>query len=98
MLFHWSNDGETVSHATVQVTMNDFRKLPDYFITQAEALCDRLMFGIQPNIDLSRVKDDISSSKSGHSFVNYLENGLKSAYLDLLVHAYTAGRNGLAQD
>jgi hypothetical protein len=75
MLFHWSNDNETVSHATVQVTMNDFRKLPDYFITQAEALCDRLMFGIQPNIDLSRVKDDITSSKSGHSFIKYPENG-----------------------
>ncbi|KAH7247485.1 uncharacterized protein BKA55DRAFT_691571 [Fusarium redolens] len=98
MLFHWSNDNETVSHATVQVTMNDFRKLPDYFITQAEALCDRLMFGIQPNIDLSRVKDDITSSKSGHSFIKYPENGLESAYLELLVHAYTAGRTGLAQD
>ncbi|KAH7460551.1 hypothetical protein FOMA001_g19508 [Fusarium oxysporum f. sp. matthiolae] len=78
--------------------MNDFRKLPDYFITQAEALCDRLMFGIQPNIDLSRVKDDITSSKSGHSFIKYPENGLESAYLKLLVHAYTAGRTGLAQD
>jgi hypothetical protein len=55
MLFHWSNDGETVSHASVQVTMSEFRKLPDYFITQAEALCDRLMFGIQPSIDLSGV-------------------------------------------
>ncbi|KAH7261579.1 hypothetical protein BKA59DRAFT_488953 [Fusarium tricinctum] len=98
MLFHWSNDGETVSHASVQVTMNDFRKLPDYFITQAEALCDRLMFGIQPSIDLSRVKDDISSSNSGHSFIKYPENGLESAYLELLVHAYTAGRTGLAQN
>ncbi|EXK25629.1 hypothetical protein FOMG_17728 [Fusarium oxysporum f. sp. melonis 26406] len=88
----------TVSHATVQVTMNDFRKLPDYFITQAEALCDRLMFGIQPNIGLSRVKEDITSSKSGHSFIKYPENGLESAYLELLVHAYTTGRTGLAQD
>ena len=78
--------------------MNDFRKLPDYFITQAEVLCNRLMFEIQPNIDLSRVKDDITSTKSRHSFVNCPENGLKSAYLDLLVHAYTAGRNRLAKD
>ncbi|KAF5259757.1 hypothetical protein FOXYS1_9615 [Fusarium oxysporum] len=98
MLFHWSSDGETVSHATLRVTMNEFRKLPDYFITQAEALCDRLMFGIQPNVDLSTVKDDISSSKSGYSFIKYPENGLESAYLELLVHAYTAGRNGLARD
>ena len=56
------------------------------------------MFEIQPNIDLSRVKDDITSSKSRYSFVNYPKNGLKLAYLDLLVHIYTAGRNGLAKD
>ncbi|KAK2122363.1 hypothetical protein NOF04DRAFT_1374394 [Fusarium oxysporum II5] len=78
MLFHWSND----------VTMNEFRKLPDYFITQAEALCDRLMFGIQPSIDLSGVKDNMSISTSGHSFIKYPEN----------VRAYTAGRTGLAQN
>ncbi|PNP53054.1 hypothetical protein FNYG_15785 [Fusarium nygamai] len=36
MLFHWSNDGEMVSHATFQITMNSFRKLADHFITQAE--------------------------------------------------------------
>ncbi|KAG7000202.1 hypothetical protein FocnCong_v013233 [Fusarium oxysporum f. sp. conglutinans] len=98
MLFHWSNDGEIVSHATLQVTMNDFRKLPDYFITQAEALCDGLMFGMHPNIDLMKVKDNIASSKSGYSFIKCIENGLESAYLELLVHAYTAGRNGLARD
>ncbi|KAH7231099.1 hypothetical protein BKA59DRAFT_536212 [Fusarium tricinctum] len=40
------------------------------------------------NIDLSRVKDDIISTKSGYSFVNYPEN----------VYVYTAGRNGLAKD
>ena len=78
--------------------MNNFRKLADYFITQAEALCDQLMFGIHPHIDLSKTKDDISSSKSGYSFIRDPENGLESAYLELLVHAYTAGRTGLAQD
>ncbi|KAM5358751.1 hypothetical protein ACJA88_015294 [Fusarium oxysporum] len=78
--------------------MNDFRKLPDYFITQAEALCDRLMFGMHPNVDLMKVKDDIASSKSGYSFIKSTENGLESAYLELLVRAYTAGRNGLARD
>ncbi|WZH50246.1 uncharacterized protein QYS62_011490 [Fusarium acuminatum] len=98
MLFHWSNDGETVSHATFQITMNNFRKLADYFITQAEALCDQLMFGLHPHVDLSKIKDDMSSSKSGYSFINCPGNGLESAYLELLVHAYTAGKDGLAKD
>ncbi|KAH7202984.1 hypothetical protein BKA60DRAFT_580639 [Fusarium oxysporum] len=98
MLFHWSNDSETVSHATFQITMNNFRKLADHFITQAEALCDQLMFGVHPHVDLSKIKDDISSSESGYSFISCPANGLESAYLDLLVRAYTAGKNGLAKD
>ncbi|KAH7150690.1 hypothetical protein DER46DRAFT_478375, partial [Fusarium sp. MPI-SDFR-AT-0072] len=44
MLFHWSNDSETVSYATFQIIINNFCKLADHFITQAEALCDQLMF------------------------------------------------------
>jgi hypothetical protein len=98
MLFHWSNDGETVSHATFQITMNNFRKLADHFITQAEVLCDQLMFGVHPHVDLSKIKDDISSSESGYSFISCLGNGLESAYLELVVRAYTAGKNGLAKD
>ncbi|KAH7187015.1 hypothetical protein DER44DRAFT_816701 [Fusarium oxysporum] len=78
--------------------MNNFRKLADYFLTQAEALCDQLMFGLHPHVDLSKIKDDMSSSKSGYSFINCPGNGLESAYLELLVHAYTAGKDGLAKD
>jgi hypothetical protein len=98
MLFHWSNDSETVSHATFQITMNNFRKLADHFITQAEALCDQLMFGVHPHVDLSKIKDDISSSESGYSFISCPGNGLESAFLELLVSAYTAGKNRLAKD
>ncbi|RFN54792.1 hypothetical protein FIE12Z_930 [Fusarium flagelliforme] len=98
MLFHWSNDSETVSHSTFQITMGNFRKLADHFITQAEALCDQLMFGVNPHVDLSKIKDDISSSESGYSFISCPGNGLELAYLDLLARAYTAGKNGLAKD
>ncbi|VZI11160.1 unnamed protein product [Fusarium fujikuroi] len=64
--------------------MSEFRKLPDYFITQAEALCDQLIFRIQPSINLSGVKDNISSSTSSHNFIKYPKNDLESAYLELL--------------
>ncbi|KAI3565868.1 hypothetical protein IWW34DRAFT_812633 [Fusarium oxysporum f. sp. albedinis] len=87
MLFHWSNDCEIMSHSIFQVTMNDFRKLPDYFLTQADVLCDRLMFGMHPNVDLMKVKDDMASSKSGYSFIKCTENGLEPAYLELLLEA-----------
>ncbi|KAH7231253.1 uncharacterized protein BKA55DRAFT_598548 [Fusarium redolens] len=78
--------------------MNNFRKLADHFITQAEALCDQLMFGVHPHVDLSKIKDDISSSESGYSFISCPGNGLESAFLELLVSAYTAGKNRLAKD
>ncbi|KAJ4253740.1 hypothetical protein NW764_016372 [Fusarium oxysporum] len=78
--------------------MNNFRKLADHFITQAEVLCDQLMFGVHPHVDLSKIKDDISSSESGYSFISCPGNGLESAYLELVVRAYTAGKNGLAKD
>ncbi|KAH7159344.1 hypothetical protein DER46DRAFT_627663 [Fusarium sp. MPI-SDFR-AT-0072] len=65
---------------------------------RAEALFDRLMFGVQSDVDLLRVKDDIACMNSGYSFVKYPENGLDSAYLELLLQAYTAGKDGLARD
>jgi hypothetical protein len=98
MLFRWSNDSETVSHATFQISIKNFRNLADHFIIQAEALCDQLMFGVHPQVNLSKIKDDISSSESGYNFISCPGNGLESAYLDLLVRAYTAGKNGLAKE
>jgi hypothetical protein len=56
------------------------------------------MFGVHPHVDLSKIKDDISSSESGYSFISCPGNGLESAYLELLVSACTAGKNGLAKD
>ncbi|KAJ3454070.1 hypothetical protein MRS44_018702 [Fusarium solani] len=96
-LFHWSSDGEAVSDGTLKLTMREFRKLPEYFISRAEALCDSLMFGMKPDVDLSKIKDDMASSESGYCFVEHPGNGLKSAYLDLLVQAYTSSKNGLAR-
>ncbi|KAH7199165.1 hypothetical protein BKA60DRAFT_411898, partial [Fusarium oxysporum] len=98
VLFHWSSDGETVSNGALRLTMREFRKLPDYFITRAEDLCDKLMFGVKADVDFLKIKDDLASSKSGYNFTKVPENGLDSAYLELLVQAYAAGKNGLAKD
>ncbi|KAH7136196.1 hypothetical protein EDB81DRAFT_901850 [Dactylonectria macrodidyma] len=98
ILFHWSSDGERVIDGTIRLTMDEFCKLLEYFITRAEALCDRLMFGFNSDIDFLKVKDDIASSQSDYSFVKHPENGLESAYLELLFRAYTAGKNGLAMN
>lgn len=49
------------------------------------------------DVDLTRVKDDITSSECGYSFVKHLCNSLKSSYEELLVRACTVRSSGLAR-
>ncbi|KAF5708618.1 telomere-associated helicase [Fusarium mundagurra] len=61
-LLRWSDDSETVFYVDIlQVTMSDFRRLPRYFINEAESLCEDMMFGWKPTIDLSNLKDDMTN-------------------------------------
>lgn len=96
ILFYRSDDGETVSCGSLMLTMEKFRKLPDYFMIRAEEICASLLFGLQPDINLAMVKDDMINSRSGYSFVKNTDNGLESAHL-LFARAYTSSKNGLAR-
>jgi hypothetical protein len=59
-LLRWSDDGETVSYGDdFSLTMESFRGLAEHFLLKAEELCDDLMFGLNPVIDLAKVKDDL---------------------------------------
>ncbi|KAK2684922.1 hypothetical protein QWA68_016528 [Fusarium oxysporum] len=98
ILFHWSDDGETVSNGSLQLTMEKFRELPEYFTSRAEELCGSLMYGLEPEIDLASVKDDMANSQSGYCFVKHPANGLESAYKELLIRAYSSSRRALARD
>ena len=62
-LLRWSDDGETVSYGDdFSLTMESFRGLAEHFLTKAEELCDDLMFGLNPVIDLAKVKDDLTNT------------------------------------
>ncbi|KAG4279200.1 hypothetical protein FPRO04_13651 [Fusarium proliferatum] len=98
ILFHWSDDGETVSSGSVKLTMDKFRELPEYFNSRAEELCGNLMYGLEPEIELASVKDDMASSQSGYCFVKHPANGLESAYKELLIRAYSSSKGALARD
>ncbi|KAJ9419856.1 hypothetical protein QL093DRAFT_2639624 [Fusarium oxysporum] len=88
ILFYWSDDGETVSNGSLQLTMDKF----------PEELCGSLMYGLEPEIDLASVKDDLANSQSGYCFVNHPANGLESAYKELLIRAYSSSKGALASD
>jgi hypothetical protein len=98
-LLRWSDDGETVSYGDdFSLTMESFRGLAEHFLTKAEELCDDLMFGLDPLIDLAKVKDDLTNTKYGFSFVQHPANKLTDAYLDLSTKACTTRRNGLFRE
>ncbi|KAL7940767.1 hypothetical protein V8C42DRAFT_361765 [Trichoderma barbatum] len=67
--------------------MGQFRLLPDYFIKQATRLCDELMFGLEPVVNLSNIKDELTNSQKGFSFVTNPQNNLDEAYLELFKQA-----------
>ncbi|KFZ16922.1 hypothetical protein V502_04827 [Pseudogymnoascus sp. VKM F-4520 (FW-2644)] len=67
-------------------------------IERVEALCDKLMFNWSPDVDLSRVKDDMSNTKEGYSFIQHPANDLATAYLMLSTRACTAQGGRLLKD
>lgn len=98
-LLRWSDDGETVFYGDhISLTMTRFRALAEYFLERAEELCDDLMFGLNPAIDLSEVKDDLSNTRYGFSFIQHPANELTNAYLDLSTKPCTTRCNGLFRD
>ena len=69
-LLCWSNDSKTVSYRDdFTLTMESFYGLAKHFLTKAKRLCDYLIFGINPIINLSKVKDDLTNTQYGFSFI-----------------------------
>lgn len=93
----WSDDAQTVSHGdTFSITMTQFRGLANHFISSAEALSGRLMLGLQPDVDLGSVVDDLADERPGFSFVQHPRNALRRRYLDLVHAAFMCRHDRLA--
>lgn len=77
--------------------MAQFRLIAQYYLEESSRLCDELMLGLAPIVDLAGIKDIIANIASGYSFVTEPANKLKSSYLQLAEHACTARRTGLSR-
>jgi hypothetical protein len=97
-LFRWSDDSQTISHGTKHVTRDSFRRSSEVFVDEAENICQELMFGVLPPVDLSQVKDEINNTSQGFSFVHHPGNHLSEAYLELSSRACTTRQNGLLRE
>ncbi|KAF4334756.1 telomere-associated helicase [Fusarium beomiforme] len=97
-LLYWSDDGQRVGWGQgVEISMGQFRALTEYLIKEVIGLCNSLMFGLEPDIDLSQIKDDMANNDNRYSFVTDPKNKLTSAYLDLLNRACTARHGCLSR-
>ncbi|SPJ74764.1 uncharacterized protein FTOL_04495 [Fusarium torulosum] len=87
--FYWSDDGEVLSwDGNQRLSMVDFRGLAREVLRSATASCSRLMYdGEPPHIDLSLVRDNLSTTTPGYSFVSDPANKLTGAYPELLLRA-----------
>ncbi|RSL44777.1 hypothetical protein CEP54_014543 [Fusarium duplospermum] len=98
-LLRWSDDGERVSYGDhFTLSMDEFRRLSDHFITRAEQLCDELMFGLEPNLDVSKIKDDLTNTQPVFSFVAHPDNMFEEIYKDLLVRVCTSRSGRLVRN
>jgi hypothetical protein len=98
-LLRWSDNGKVVSYGTdFSLSMEEFRGLADHFIARAEDLCDELMFGFEPNLDINTMKDDFTNAQPGLSFVSHPGNNFSSICQDLLVQVCTSRGARLARN
>jgi hypothetical protein len=87
-LLYWSDDGQSVGWGQgVEISMGQFRALTEYLIKEVNSLCNSLMFGLEPDIDLSQIKDDMTNNDNGYSFVtdprNYSQTILSESSIQM---------------
>jgi hypothetical protein len=62
-LLRWSDNDETVFYGNeFSVTISRVRNLAEYFLLKAEILCTSLLFGLNPAVNLTKVKDDMTNT------------------------------------
>jgi len=96
---HWSDDCQTVSWADGSLTMSQFREIGRSALKHATSCCDRLMYHWEPpERHLPGLKDILSDTSYGYSFVTDPANGLADAYLELSRLACLSDVGGLMAD
>jgi hypothetical protein len=93
-LLRWSQDEQSVFYRDkLTVSLNDLRELATYFANEATEMYSKLMLGLNPDIDLTLIKDDIINTENNFSFITYPGNSLRQAYFTLSIETYTNRRH-----
>ncbi|KAL6229242.1 hypothetical protein BDW75DRAFT_245912, partial [Aspergillus navahoensis] len=68
----------------LSITLPAFRALPEYFLQEAEILCESLLLSLQPQVQLETVQDSFTDCRAAQSFVRNPANGLRGQYFRLV--------------
>lgn len=63
--------------------METFKSLSEHFIQKAEAMCQDLLHGLEANVEINDLADDLLSSQPGFSFLDHPKNQLADEYIHL---------------
>jgi hypothetical protein len=96
--FHWSDDGQTISYGDNSLSIQQFRNLSHSLMDQCTQLCRKLMYGWEPLVQLDKVRDDMSNTQRGYSFIHHPSNHLSEVYLQLFKRACTAPEDALMRN
>ena len=92
---HWTAGGDMVILGDFRLTITAFRTLPEHFVREAGTLCDALLLGLRPTVNLETVQDSFTESRPGQSFVSNPGNGLCNEYFQLARAAAESHQHGL---
>ena len=100
-ILEWSPDRTVLRCMDEQVSMSDFKGWVKHCIADAEEQLSELMFGFEPDIDLSKVADTMSVDKRGYYFPLHPKNaeqGMAGAYKELVRRCGVAGPCQMYED
>ncbi len=92
---NWSEDLETISWTNGKLSMDQLRELGARIYDSAAASMFRLMYGLEPQLQLEDIQDRLSAHEYGYSFVQDPANGLRSEHLKLSSRACLDPIDGL---
>ena len=91
----WSEDDQVLSWDEGRISMQQFRALSHGLLRSVASSTRRLMYDLQPQVDLHALRDKMSDVGKGYSFVTEPANHLVDAFLALSERACLSPVNGL---
>ncbi|KAH7231095.1 hypothetical protein BKA59DRAFT_497663 [Fusarium tricinctum] len=77
----WAPDGRSFTIGdNKKVLLSEFCEIYHRTVTTVQEQVDEMLLGWQPDIDVFAIRDDLTCRKAGWSFIDKIENNLKSSF------------------